>query len=81
MGFINIGKSSIRKVNSCASALVSLSDVRPPSVYKSHISNRPKTKLKHYIPSSEYRAYIKQTKVALSTVEKYRIFFNSDEYD
>ena len=39
MGFINLGRLNIRKRNSCASALVSLSDVQPPSVYKSHILN------------------------------------------
>ena len=41
MGFINLGRLNIRKRNSCASALVSLSDVQPPSVYKSHILNGP----------------------------------------
>ena len=45
MGFINLGRLNIRKRNSCASALVSLSDVRPPSVYKSHILNGPINKL------------------------------------
>ena len=45
MGFINLGRLNIRKRNSCASALVSLSDVQPPSVYKSHIFNGPITKL------------------------------------
>ena len=45
MGFINLGKLNIRKRNSCASALVSLSDIQPPSVYKSHILNRPINKL------------------------------------
>ena len=45
MGFINLGRLNIRKRNSCASALVSLSDVQPPSVYKSHILNRPINKL------------------------------------
>ena len=44
MGFINLGKLNIRKRNSCASALVSLSDVQPPSVYKSHILNAPNNK-------------------------------------
>ena len=39
MGFINLGRLNIRKRNSCASALISLSDVQPPSVYKSHILN------------------------------------------
>ena len=45
MGFINLGRLNIRKRNSCASALVSLSDVQPPSVYKSHILNGPSNKL------------------------------------
>ena len=45
MGFINLGRLNIRKRNSCASALVSLSDVPPPSVYKSHILNGPFNKL------------------------------------
>ena len=45
MGFINLGRLNIRKRNSCASALVSLSDVQPPSVYKSHILNGPINKL------------------------------------
>ena len=45
MGFINLGRLNIRKRNSCASALVSLSDVQPPSVYKSHILNAPINKL------------------------------------
>ena len=41
MGFINLGRLNIRKRNSCANALVSLSDVSTPSVYKSHILNGP----------------------------------------
>ena len=45
MGLINLGWLNIRKRNSCASALVSLSDVQPPSVYKSHILNGPINKL------------------------------------
>ena len=45
MGFINLWRLIIRKRNSCASALVSLSDVHPPSVYKSHILNGPINKL------------------------------------
>ena len=45
MGFINLGMLNIQKRNSCASALVSLSDVQPPSVYKSHILNGPFNKL------------------------------------
>ena len=45
MGFINLGRLNIRKRNSCASALVSLSDIQPPSVYKSHILNGPINKL------------------------------------
>ena len=45
MGFINLGRLNIRKRNSCASALVSLSDVQPPSVYKSNILNGPINKL------------------------------------
>ena len=45
MGFINLGRLNIRKRNSCASALVSLSDVQPPEVYKSHILNGPINKL------------------------------------
>ena len=45
MGFINLGRLNIRKRNSCASALVSLSDVQPSSVYKSHILNGPIKKL------------------------------------
>ena len=39
MGFINLRRLNIRKRNSCASALVPLSDVQPPSLYKSHILN------------------------------------------
>ena len=45
MGFINLGRLNIRKRNSYASALVSLSDLQPPSVYKSHILNGPINKL------------------------------------
>ena len=45
MGFINLERLNIRKRNSCASALVSLSDVQPSSVYKSHISNELINKL------------------------------------
>ena len=45
MGFINLGRLNIRKRNLCASALVSLSDVQPPEVYKSHILNGPINKL------------------------------------
>ena len=45
MGFINRGRLNIRKRNSCASALVSLSDIQPPSVYKSHILNGQINKL------------------------------------
>ena len=40
-----LGRLNIRKRNLCASALVSLSDVQPPSVYKSHILNGPINKL------------------------------------
>ena len=35
----------------------------------------------YFIPSSEFNAYLKQIKVILSAVKKYRIFFTSDEYD
>ena len=35
----------------------------------------------YFIPSSEFNAYLKQTKIILSAVKKYRIFFISDEYD
>ena len=35
----------------------------------------------YFIPSSEFNVYLKQIKVVLSTVKKYRIFFTSDEYD
>ena len=45
MGFINLGRLNIRKRNSCASALVSLSDVQPPSVCKSYILDGPINKL------------------------------------
>ena len=45
MGFINLERLNIRKRNSCASTLLSLSDVQPPSVYKSHILNGPINKL------------------------------------
>ena len=60
MGFINLGKLNIRKRNSCASALVSLSDVQPPSVYKSHILNGPINKItiksmKHIIKSMKQK--------------------------
>ena len=48
MGFINLGRLNIRKRNSCASALVSLSDVQPTEVYKSHILNGPINKLYIY---------------------------------
>ena len=40
-----LGRLNIRKRNSCASALVSLSDVQPLLVYKSHILNGPINKL------------------------------------
>ena len=49
MGFINLGRLNIRKRNACASAHVSLSDVQPPSVYKSHILNGPINKLYIFI--------------------------------
>ena len=49
MGFINLGRLNIRKRNLCASALISLSDFQPPSVYKSHILNGPVNKF--YISS------------------------------
>ena len=45
MGFINLERLNIRKGNLCASALVSLLDAQPPSVYKSHILNEPINKL------------------------------------
>ena len=45
MRFINLGRLNIRKRNLCTSTLVSLSDVQPPSVYKSHILNGPINKL------------------------------------
>ena len=45
MGFINLGRLNIRQRNFCASALVSLSDVQPPSVYKSHILKGPVNKV------------------------------------
>ena len=35
----------------------------------------------YFIPSSDFNAYPKQTKVILSAVKKYPIFFTSDEYD
>ena len=35
----------------------------------------------YFIPSSDFNAYLKQIKVILSAVKKYRIFFTSDEYD
>ena len=35
----------------------------------------------YFIPSREFNAYLKQIKVVLSTVKKYRFFFTSDEYD
>ena len=35
----------------------------------------------YFIPSSEFNAYLKQIKVILSAVKKYRIFFTSDEND
>ena len=45
MGFINLRRLNSRKRNSCAGALVSLSDVQPPSIYKSNILNGPINKL------------------------------------
>ena len=46
MGFINLGRLNIRYRNECArNALVSLSDVQSPEVYKSHILNGPINKL------------------------------------
>ena len=41
---------------------------------------RPQVCTFYFIPSSEFNAYLKQVKVILSTVKKYRIFFTSDEY-
>ena len=37
MGFINLGRLNIRKSDGCSD----VSDVQPPSVYKSHILNGP----------------------------------------
>ena len=34
-----------------------------------------------FIPSSKFNAYLKQIRVILSAVKKYRIFFTDDEYD
>ena len=70
MGFINRGRLNIRKRNSCASARVSLSDVQPPSVYKSHILNGPIKKL--YITHSawtdiSYWSSLLDLKLALKT--------------
>ena len=41
MGYINLERLKVRKRNSCASALFSLSDVQHPAVDKSHILNWP----------------------------------------
>ena len=68
MGFINLGRLNIRKRNSCASALVSLSDVQPPSVYKSHILNGPINKL-----------YLSAISLVLRTCEITDIFNTFDE--
>ena len=35
----------------------------------------------YFIPNGEFNAYLKQIKVILSAVKKYRFFFTSDEYD
>ena len=45
MGFISLGRLNIQKRNSCARALVTISDVQHPSVYNSHILNVPINKL------------------------------------
>ena len=60
MGFINLGRLNIRKRNSCASALVSLSDVHPPSVYKSHILNGPINKLYIIVVSMAFISWYKE---------------------
>ena len=60
MGFINLERLNIRKRNSCTSALVSLSDVQPPSVYKSHILNRPINKLYLFLATGCLKLCIKK---------------------
>ena len=73
MGFINLGRLNIRKRNSCASALVSLSDVQPPSVYKSHILNGPINKLYIFIngKSTMYKIKVLNSpSILLLTVSK-----------
>ena len=63
MGFINLGRLNIRKRNSCANALVSLSDVQPPSVYNSHILNGPINKLYIKIPFYIMNLFGKRLKI------------------
>ena len=45
MGFINLGRLNIRKKKLVRKRTRFISDVQPPSVYKSHILNGPINKL------------------------------------
>ena len=58
MGFSSLGRLNIRKRNLCASALVSLSDVQPPSVHKSHILNEQINKLYIWMETSTWKTNI-----------------------
>ena len=74
MGFINLGRLNIPKRNMCASALFSLSDFRPPSVYKFHILNGP---IKTLYINKEYplkaKPVVKVIIVHFQVVSQYRV--------
>ena len=55
MGYINLWRMNIQQRNSCTSTLISLSDVQPPLVYKSHILNGSINKL--YVSEKKHGAW------------------------
>ena len=71
MGFINLGRLNILKRNSSASAFVSLSDVQPPSVYKSQILNGPINKVYIIINNLCGKIYFRRQAAG---VEKIRVW-------
>ena len=73
MGFINLMRLNIRKRNSCASALVSLSDVQPPSVYKSHILSA-RVSFSDVQPPEVYKSHILSARVSFSDVQPPEVY-------
>ena len=55
MGYINLWRMNIQQRNSCTSTLISLSDIQPPLVYKSHILNGSINKL--YVSEKKHGAW------------------------